>query len=56
MCIRDRLASLQQLGCQCFQGYLFSMPLPATDFAELMELDVNTLISGTLACQPHIDC
>lgn len=51
-----QLASLQQLGCQCFQGYLFSRPLPATDFAELMELDVNTLISGTLACQPHIDC
>jgi diguanylate cyclase (GGDEF)-like protein/PAS domain S-box-containing protein len=53
---KAQLTSLQQLGCQCFQGYLFSRPLPATDFAELMELDVNTLISGTLACQPHIDC
>ena len=48
-----QLASLQQLGCHCFQGYLFSRPLPATDFAELMALDVSTLISGTLACQPH---
>ena len=46
---KAQLASLQQLGCHCFQGYLFSRPLPATDFAELMALDVNTLLSGTLA-------
>lgn len=42
-----QLARLQQLGCYCFQGYLFARPLPATDFAEWMALDVNTLLSGT---------
>lgn len=39
-----QLATLQQLGCHRFQGYLFGKPMPAADFAECMVLDVNTLL------------
>jgi diguanylate cyclase (GGDEF)-like protein len=39
-----QLATLQQLGCHHFQGYLFGKPMPAADFAERMVLDVNTLL------------
>jgi diguanylate cyclase (GGDEF)-like protein len=32
----DQLKLLQELGCDQYQGYQFSQPLPATQFAELM--------------------
>ncbi len=30
----EQLALLKQQGCLAFQGYYFSRPLPATDYAE----------------------
>ena len=33
----EQLQFLQQKGCDCFQGYFCSRPLPAEDFARLLE-------------------
>ena len=32
----QQLALLQQMGCQCFQGFLFSRPVPLPDFEALL--------------------
>lgn len=32
----DQLAFLEQLSCHCFQGYLFSPPVPEADFLDLL--------------------
>ena len=37
----DQLAFLMALGCQQIQGYLFSKPLPAQEFTELLKNDAN---------------
>jgi FOG: EAL domain len=34
-----QLAFLRQNGCDTFQGYLFSKPLPAEQFADLLRED-----------------
>jgi EAL domain-containing protein (putative c-di-GMP-specific phosphodiesterase class I) len=33
----EQLAFLQKHGCDSYQGYLYSKPLPASDFSELLK-------------------
>ena len=41
---RDQLAFLKDLGCDEFQGYLFSPPVPAEVFAAMLR-DGKTLVA-----------
>ena len=41
----DQLNFLQQRGCDCFQGFYFSMPLTVEEMAHVMEKDVKRLVS-----------
>jgi EAL domain-containing protein (putative c-di-GMP-specific phosphodiesterase class I) len=38
---QEQLAFLQARGCDSYQGYWYSKPLPASDFAKLL-LDMKT--------------
>lgn len=37
----EQLAFLQGLGCHCYQGFLFSEPLPDSDFVALLRLNAH---------------
>ncbi len=41
----EQLNFLQQRGCDCFQGFYFSMPLTVEEMAHVMEKDVKRLVS-----------
>ncbi|MEO0535742.1 MAG: EAL domain-containing protein [Cyanobacteria bacterium P01_A01_bin.123] len=41
----EQLSQLQQLGCQCCQGFLFSKPVPASELDALLQQDLNPLMT-----------